>query len=147
MTWNSDRQALENKIKTLEKAITRHQKRAAALWQNQERLTQIIESIPIPAFVIDNDHIVTHYNRAMENLTGISADEIVGTRNQWRAFYKEKRPIMADFIVDRASEKRSRATTKANIGSRLSNRVPTRLRTFLLRSVKRAGGCFLRRPP
>jgi PAS domain S-box-containing protein len=106
MTRKSACEELENKIKLLEKAITRHQKREAALWRNQERLTQIIESIPIPTFVIDNDHIITHYNRAMENLTGISADEAVGTRNQWRAFYKEQRPSMADFIVDRATGKK-----------------------------------------
>jgi PAS domain S-box-containing protein len=106
MTRKPTGEELENKIKLLEKAITRNRRREAALWHNQERLTQIIESIPIPTFVIDNDHIITHYNRAMENLTGISADEAVGTRNQWRAFYKDQRPSMADFIVDRATEKK-----------------------------------------
>jgi PAS domain S-box-containing protein len=40
----------------------------------------------------------------MENLTGIAADEIIGTRDQWKAFYAEKRPSMADFIVDNATE-------------------------------------------
>ena len=54
--------------------------------------------------MIDNRHKVTHYNQAMEDLSGIPADEIVGTRNQWQAFYSAARPILADFIVDRASE-------------------------------------------
>jgi len=92
------------RIEQLEREITRHKKREAALWRNQKRLTQIIENIPIPIFVIDNDHVITHYNRAMENLTGISADDAVGSQNQWKAFYAEPRPSMADLIVDQASE-------------------------------------------
>jgi PAS domain S-box-containing protein len=95
---------LLKKIDSLQKAITRHRRREAVLWQNQERLTQIIESIPIPTFVIDNDHVVTHYNSAMENLTGIAVDEMVGTREPWKAFYAAARPTMADLIVNGASE-------------------------------------------
>ncbi|NNL75671.1 MAG: PAS domain S-box protein, partial [Desulfobacterales bacterium] len=95
---------LQIRIDSLEKEVTRHKKREALFWRNQERLTQIVESIPIPTFVIDNDHIVTHYNSALENLTGIGADEIFGTRDSWKAFYSEARPTMADFIVDRAPE-------------------------------------------
>ena len=95
---------LQKRIDSLEKEVTRHRKREAASWRIQERLNQIVESIPIPTFVIDNDHIVTHYNSALENLTGIGADEVFGTRDSWKAFYSEVRPTMADFIVDRASE-------------------------------------------
>ena len=95
---------LLEKIDSLQKAVTRHRRREAVLWKNQERLTQIIESIPIPTFVIDNDHVVTHYNSAMENLTGIAADEMVGTCDPWKAFYAAARPTMADFIVNGASE-------------------------------------------
>jgi len=95
---------LLKKIDSLQKADIRHRRREAVLWQIQERLTQIIESIPIPTFVIDNEHVVTHYNTAMENLTGIAVDEIVGTRDPWKAFYAAARPTMADFIVDGASQ-------------------------------------------
>ncbi len=65
---------------------------------------RIIDSISIPAFAIDRHHRVTHYNRAMENLTGISADAIIGTQKHWMAFYDRKRPILADLIVDQAPE-------------------------------------------
>ena len=95
---------LQKKIDSLQKAVTRHRRREAVLWNNQARLTQIIESIPIPTFVIDNDHVVTHYNSAMENLTGIAVDEMIGTRDPWKAFYAAARPTMADFIVNGASE-------------------------------------------
>ena len=95
---------LLKKIDSLQKADIRHRRREAVLWRIQERLTQIIESIPIPTFVIDNDHVVIHYNTAMENLTGISVDEIIGTCDPWRAFYAAARPTMADLIVDGASQ-------------------------------------------
>ena len=48
--------------------------------------------------------MVTHVNKAYENLTGISADEIIGTRKQWLCFYATERPTMADLIVDNAPE-------------------------------------------
>jgi PAS domain S-box-containing protein len=97
-------EALQKKIDSLQKEVKRHRKREDVFWRIQERLTQIVESIPIPTFVLDNDHVVIHYNQAMENLTGIAYDEISGTRDAWKAFYGAARPTMADLIVDGAPE-------------------------------------------
>ena len=69
----------------------------------EEMLSKIIDGSPIPSFVINKQHKVTHWNTAIESLSGISGQEIVGTDEQWRAFYTEKRPAMADLIVDGAS--------------------------------------------
>jgi PAS domain S-box-containing protein len=69
----------------------------------EEMLSKIIEGSPIPSFVINKQHKVTHWNTAIGSLTGASGQEIVGTDEQWRAFYTEKRPVMADLIVDGAS--------------------------------------------
>ncbi|MBA7641930.1 hypothetical protein ES703_49616 [subsurface metagenome] len=66
-------------------------------------LSKIIDGSPIPSFVINKEHKVTHWNTAIKPLSGISGQEIVGTDEQWRAFYAEKRPTMADLIVDGAS--------------------------------------------
>ncbi len=95
---------LQKKIDSLQKEVKRHRKREDVYWRIQERLSQIIDSIPIPTFVLDNDHVVIHYNPAMENLTGIAHDEIYGTRDAWKAFYGAARPTMADLIVDGAPE-------------------------------------------
>ena len=95
---------LQKKIESLQRKVIRHRKREDAFWRIQERLGQIIESFPIPIFVIDNDHVVTHYNQAMENLSGIGADEMIGRREPWKAFYSAARPTMADFILDGAPE-------------------------------------------
>ena len=61
-------------------------------------LSQIIEGNPVATFVIDANHIVTHWNRACAVMTGVPAVE------QWRAFYRSARPIMADLIVNGALE-------------------------------------------
>jgi PAS domain S-box-containing protein len=105
MVQKPNNKDLQIRIESLQREVIRHRKREEAFWRIQERLGQIIESIPIPIFVIDNDHIVTHYNQAMENLTGVDADEMIGTREPWKAFYSAARPTMADFILDGAPEK------------------------------------------
>jgi PAS domain S-box-containing protein len=66
-------------------------------------LAKIIDGSSIPSFVINKHHKVTYWNTAIEALTGIKRGEIIGTDEQWRAFYLEKRPVMADLIVDEAS--------------------------------------------
>ena len=70
------------------------------LYEKEKSLSQIIQGSTIPTFVIDRNHVVTHWNRALEILTGFSADTMVGTRNHWKPFRKRERPIMADVILD-----------------------------------------------
>ncbi len=67
-------------------------------------LSQIIHGSTMPTFVINKDHIVTHWNKALEMLTGYPADEVIGTRRQWAAFYSKERPVMADLIVNGIGE-------------------------------------------
>lgn len=67
-------------------------------------LSQLVEGNPVATVVIDAQHRVTHWNRACAVLTGVPADQMIGRNEQWRAFYSEKRPIMADLIVDGALE-------------------------------------------
>ena len=97
---------LEKRIQTLEKETAEHKKLNRMLEASEKQLSQIIAGSSIPTFVIDVNHMVTHFNSACENLTGLSSDEIVGTNNQWKAFYSKKRPVMADIMLDQASEQR-----------------------------------------
>lgn len=69
----------------------------------REMLSKIINGSPLPSFVVNKWHEVTHWNTAMESLSGISGLDVIGKDNQWQAFYTEKRPTMADLIVDGAS--------------------------------------------
>jgi len=74
------------------------------LRENKNVLSQIIYANSIPTFVLDKDHKVTHWNTACANLTGIPADQIIGTNMQWKVFYKEPKPVMADNMLDNRSE-------------------------------------------
>ncbi len=65
-------------------------------------LSKITNGSPIPTFVIDRQHRISRWNTAMESLVGIGSQEVIGTDRQWQAFYTEKRPTMADLIVDGA---------------------------------------------
>jgi PAS domain S-box-containing protein len=86
---------LEKIIDLLKKEI-RHRKDEA------QRLTCILNGNAIPTFVIDAKHRITHWNRACELLTGLRAAEMIGTDRHQEAFYFERRPVMADFVVNRS---------------------------------------------
>ena len=70
------------------------------LFQKHSSISQVIEDLAVPAFVLGKDHAVTHWNKACENLTGIAARDVVGSREAWKAFYCEERPLLADLIQD-----------------------------------------------
>lgn len=67
-------------------------------------LSQIIDGGSVASLVIDRYHRVTHWNTACERMTGIKRQEVVGSRDGWKAFYTEKRPLLADMIVDCVDE-------------------------------------------
>jgi PAS domain S-box-containing protein len=70
------------------------------LLNNEKRLESIINGSPIPTFVIDTDHEVVYWNRALENFTGINQKDVLGTTNHWHVFYPEERPCMADLLLE-----------------------------------------------
>lgn len=56
-------------------------------------------------FAIDENHVITHWNEAMANITGIPAKDAIGTQNQWEKFYKEQQPTLADLVLNFLPEK------------------------------------------
>lgn len=60
------------------------------------------EGSPIATFVIDADHVVTHYNKACAKLLGVPAADVIGRKGLGHIFYGMERPVMADLIVDGA---------------------------------------------
>ncbi|MDD1663561.1 MAG: PAS domain S-box protein [Methanomicrobiales archaeon] len=71
-----------------------------ALRESEQELHAIIQGSPIPQFVIDRDHRVVHWNRALEEHTGIPAAGMMGTSLHWKAFYATERPCLCDLLVD-----------------------------------------------
>ncbi len=85
--------------------ITEHRQAEEALRHSEKLLSDILNSSPIPQFVIDKDHRIIKWNKALEVYSGIKAEDVVDTDQQWRPFYEKKRPLMADLLVDGAVEK------------------------------------------
>jgi PAS domain-containing protein len=77
-----------------------HIKETEELWQ----ISQIIQGSSVAMFVIDKNHRILYWNIACENLTGVPAKRMLGKDMHWSAFYKEKRPVMADLIVEGAND-------------------------------------------
>ena len=67
-------------------------------------MLKILNCTPIAQFAIDLEHKITLWNRACEQLTGFTSEQMIGTRNHWKPFYPHKRPVLADLIVDKNIE-------------------------------------------
>ncbi|GGZ05245.1 diguanylate cyclase [Pseudoduganella plicata] len=59
----------------------------------------LLESLVVPIFVLDARCRVVVWNRACERLTGVPANEVLGSSDAWRSFYKHPRPTLADLVV------------------------------------------------
>jgi PAS domain-containing protein len=74
-----------------------------AMWRgrrDEQKLISIIHGSTIPTFVLSRDHKIIYWNRALQALSNIKPSEILGTNQQWRAFYTTQRPCLADLILD-----------------------------------------------
>lgn len=65
----------------------------------------IIEFLPDPTFVIDHERKVIAWNRAIEEMTGVSKEDMLGRGDYAYAvpFYGQPRPIMIDMVIGHAS--------------------------------------------
>ncbi|ABK98763.1 PAS/PAC sensor hybrid histidine kinase [Pelobacter propionicus DSM 2379] len=70
-----------------------------ALRESEQRLSATIQGSPIPTFVIDREQKIIHWNRALEQLSNIRADEVIGSDLAWKAFYDKERPTLANLLV------------------------------------------------
>ncbi|RKD33432.1 sensor domain-containing protein [Thermohalobacter berrensis] len=61
---------------------------------------QIIELIPDPIFGIDKERKIILWNKAMEGLTGVKKEEILGKGDYSICIYGEKRPTLADLVLE-----------------------------------------------
>ncbi|MFA4875791.1 MAG: PAS domain S-box protein [Methanoregula sp.] len=84
--------------------ITEHKRAEEALKVSEARLNSIVHGSPMLQFVIDKDHRVISWNKAIEEYSGIKSADIVGTRDLWKAFYESERPVLADLLVDEKIE-------------------------------------------
>jgi len=60
----------------------------------------LLQHMPVSAFVLNARHQVVIWNKACEQLTGLKAEDMLGSDQHWRGFYTEKRPCLADLLLD-----------------------------------------------
>ncbi|MGZ4999955.1 MAG: sigma 54-interacting transcriptional regulator [Methylomonas sp.] len=60
----------------------------------------LLQHMPVSAFVLNARHQVVIWNKACEQLTGLKAEDMLGSDQHWRGFYTKKRPCLADLLLD-----------------------------------------------
>ncbi len=86
------------------RVITERKKAEKDLQDSKEKLLQFVQANPIPTFIIDRDHVLTHWNNACEKLTGFSTVEMLGTKKHRVAINEKEGDVLADLIVDRKTD-------------------------------------------
>ncbi len=81
--------------------ITARKQAEEALRKSEQRLADIINFLPDATFAIDLEGKVIAWNRAIEEMTGIKAEDMLGKENNEYAlpFYGTRRPILIDLAL------------------------------------------------
>ncbi|MDD3846827.1 MAG: PAS domain S-box protein [Syntrophorhabdaceae bacterium] len=82
--------------------ITGRLKIEQVLKESERRLSDIIEFLPDATFVIDAEGTVIAWNRAMEEMSGVSKEDMIGKANNAYAipFYGRRRKLLIDMVGD-----------------------------------------------
>lgn len=72
------------------------------LLERNDTLNRIIESVPEPIFIINKNHQVIGWNRAMEEMTGLSREKMLNAerKDYARIFYPDCDVVLANLILD-----------------------------------------------
>ncbi len=71
------------------------------LRESEEHFKKLIDFLPDAVVIIDRENRVTGWNKAMEALTGVKAEQMLGKGDYEYAlpFYGERRPILIDLVA------------------------------------------------
>ena len=81
-----------------------------ALRESERRLADVIEFLPDATLAIDRDKRIIVWNKAIEEMTGISSAEMIGQGAYAYAlpFYGERRPLLMDLVFADSAETAAR---------------------------------------
>lgn len=98
MAANEQLMATEEELR---QQLEESEKNKDALADAHQQLEMLLDFLPDPTFAIDLEGRVTMWNKAMEELTGIKAREMLGKSNYEYAipFYGNRRPILANLVL------------------------------------------------
>ncbi len=93
----------ENAQITIVRDISRLKQIEEAFRNSEDRLSNIIEFLPDATFVIDHNKKVIAWNKALEEITGILKEDILGKDKTAyaMAFYEKLRPTLADLVEEK----------------------------------------------
>ena len=82
--------------------ISDQKKAEEAIRESQQRFSDVIEFLPDATLVVSREGKVISWNRAMSELTGVDADEMLGKGNYEYSipFYGERRAILVDMALN-----------------------------------------------
>lgn len=91
----------------LAESVTDLQNFKLALEDSRQQMLNIIDFLPDPTFVINSSGEVLIWNKAMEELTGIHAEKMVGKGNfeYSLALYGERKPSIIDLVIEQTADK------------------------------------------
>jgi PAS domain S-box-containing protein len=80
--------------------ITDQKNIETALKSSRQKLSETIEFMPDPTYIIDRNHRVIGWNRALEALSGVRREEVLGKKDFSKAFlfYGGERPVLVDLL-------------------------------------------------
>jgi PAS domain S-box-containing protein len=85
--------------------ITKRKQAEEMLLEQKRFAENVIDNSAVATFVLDPDHRIVLWNKACEVLCGFRANDMIGTRDQWRPFYGRQRPTLADIVIDKQHDK------------------------------------------
>ncbi len=66
---------------------------------NPKFIMSFVEQMAVPLFVLDCNGVAIIWNKACEELTGVAASKVIGTKDHWTGFYPAARPCLADVVL------------------------------------------------
>jgi PAS domain S-box-containing protein len=97
-------------VMSIARDVTERKQAEERLKTSENQLARIIDFMPDPTLVIDANGRVMAWNRAIEKLTGVPKEEMLGKADHEYAvpFYGEQRPLLVDLVLEPDAELESR---------------------------------------